>query len=191
MTNALHDISDPRRRGIWISCLIAASVLLSLAFACATPLAAFAAIAASSLKRRDALFLITGVWLANQAVGFALLHCPTDAATFAWGGALGVITLLSCEIAGVIARQSRGAKGVIASFVAAFIIYEGAIFTIALAIGQDAEHFTFLIVSRIFLINACAFGGLWALKALTAADFDHKRMLEPVWRERGRAAPAR
>jgi hypothetical protein len=62
-------LSTGWRRPLWIALLVAASVAFTLGFACATPLAAFAAIAALSMPRKDALLLIGLVWLANQAVG--------------------------------------------------------------------------------------------------------------------------
>jgi hypothetical protein len=63
-------LSTGWRRPLWIALLVAASVAFTLGFACATPLAAFAAIAALSMPRKDALLLIGLVWLANQAIGF-------------------------------------------------------------------------------------------------------------------------
>ena len=59
--------SDPSRgwrRAFWLGFLVAASVAFSFAFACATPFAAFAAAAAFTLPRRDAITLSMGVWLA-------------------------------------------------------------------------------------------------------------------------------
>jgi hypothetical protein len=48
----------------------------------------FAAIAALSMPRKDALLLIGLVWLANQAVGFSVLHYPLTPNCFAWASAL-------------------------------------------------------------------------------------------------------
>src|SRR5437667_9327199 len=67
------------RRAVWIALLVVASAAYSLAIACATPFAAFAAIAALTVPRRDALLLIGLVWFANQAVGFGMLHYPWTA----------------------------------------------------------------------------------------------------------------
>ena len=64
-------LSTGWRRPLWIALLVGASVAFTLGFACATSLAAFAAIAALSMPRKDALLLIGLVWLANQAVGFS------------------------------------------------------------------------------------------------------------------------
>ncbi len=56
---------------LWLALLVAASAAFSFVFACATPFAAFAAAAALTLSRRDALRLTVAVWLANQVLGYA------------------------------------------------------------------------------------------------------------------------
>jgi hypothetical protein len=165
MTYALSPIFEPRRRLLWAVSLIAASILLSFAIACAAPLAAFAAVAALTLNRRDAAVLSAAVWLANQFVGFAFLHYPTDATTLAWGAALGVIALLSCESAGLVGRRVSGLVGAAAAFVAAFVVYESALRALTDLTGPATDHFTMAVVSRIFLTNAGAFAGLLTLKA--------------------------
>jgi hypothetical protein len=156
------------RHSIWIVSLVVASVLLTLGFACALPIAAFAAIAALTAGRREALAMMGAIWFANQAVGFAFLHYPADTVTLAWGGALGAIALLSCETAGFVLRRLRGVVGSGLAFVAAFIVYEGSILAICLATGRDADYFTLATISRIFLINACAFLALLAWNKLCA-----------------------
>jgi hypothetical protein len=83
------------RRPLWIALLVAASVGFSLGFACAVPLAAFAAIAALTLSRRDAFALVGAVWLANQIAGFAVHHYPVTASTLAWGAGLVAVAVLS------------------------------------------------------------------------------------------------
>jgi hypothetical protein len=160
--------SSPRRHWLWISSLIVASILFTFGFACALPLAAFAAVCALTTDRREALAITGAIWLANQIVGFAFLHYPTDTVTLAWGAALGVIALLSCETAGLAMRRIGGVLGSCAAFLAAFIVYEGAIYAICLATDRGADDFTVAVVSRIFLINASAFLGLWAWNVLSA-----------------------
>jgi hypothetical protein len=46
------------RHPLWLGWLVAAGVVFSLGLACSVPLAAFAAAAALTLSRRDALLLI-------------------------------------------------------------------------------------------------------------------------------------
>ena len=62
------------RRRFWLGLLIAASAALSMAFTCITPFAAFAVIGATSLSRWNAVGLTVVLWLANQAVGYGVLH---------------------------------------------------------------------------------------------------------------------
>lgn len=176
MMLTLPFVSPSLRRPLWITSLVAAGVALSFAFNCAAPLAAFAAIAALTTGgRREALMLTGAIWFANQAVGFLFLHYPTEASTMAWGGAMGVFSLLSCEAAGTVARRMKGLAGAgaafVAAFLAAFVVYKGLIFGFGVAMGSSAGHVDQLLATlpRIFLINACVFAGLGALFALGSA----------------------
>jgi hypothetical protein len=64
------------RRAGWGALLAAATITASFVFACATPFAALAALAALHMGRRDA-FLFTGIaWAANQAIDYGFLHYP-------------------------------------------------------------------------------------------------------------------
>jgi hypothetical protein len=160
--------SPASRTMLSIAALAIFSLLFTLGFACAIPLAAFAAISAISFERRSALLATGAVWLANQAVGFGFMHYPLDGETLAWGGALGVIALLSCEAAGLATRRIPGVLGAGAAFLAAFVAYEGSLLLIDAGLGL-LEHVDALGTLRIFLINACAFGGLWALKTIASS----------------------
>ena len=104
---------------VWLGLLISASVAFSLGLACATPFAAFAAAAALTLSRRDALVLVTSVWFANQVVGFTALHYPWTANTFAWGIALGVVAVLA-TLAGQWAVNRSGNAPRVFSFAVTF-----------------------------------------------------------------------
>ncbi|MFY9656204.1 MAG: hypothetical protein WAK01_06415 [Methylocystis sp.] len=160
--------SQASRTTLSIVALAVFGLLFTLGFACAVPLAAFAAISAISFDRRSALLATGAVWLANQAVGFGFMHYPLDGETLAWGGALGLMALLSCEAAGLTNRRVSGLAGAAAAFLAAFVAYEGSLLLIDAAIGL-LEHVDALGTLRIFLINACAFGGLWALKTVASS----------------------
>ena len=89
--------------------------------------------------------------------------------TLFWGGALGVIALLSCESAGLLARRFPGFAGGIAAFLAAFVVYESLVLAVTAATGPGVDHFTAPVVTRIFLINLGAFAALLMLKAAGAA----------------------
>ena len=168
--------SPASRTTLFVVALAVFSVMFTFGFACAVPLAGFATISAMSFDRRTALLATGGIWLANQAIGFGFMHYPIDGGTLAWGAALGAIALLSCEAAGLVTRRVAGVAGAGAAFLAAFFAYEGSLFVINAAIGQAVEHFAFPVVARIFLINACAFGGLWALKTIASSTSVGRRL---------------
>jgi hypothetical protein len=157
------------RHRLWLAVLVAASVAFTLGFACAVPFAAFGAIAALTLSRRDAMLLTVALWLVNQAIGFAILHYPWDGMTFAWGAVLGIVAVLSTAAAQAVIRGRGITAALLASFAAAFVVYEGGLYLLsALALG-GTEDFTPAIVARILAINAAAFAGLLAASPLIVA----------------------
>lgn len=162
-------LSAGSRRALWLALLVAASITFSLGFACAVPLAAFAAAAALTLPRRDALLLVAAVWLANQVVGFAILGYPWTGETLAWGGALGVIAILSTLAAQAAAPRLAQTDTVAAvvAFAAAFVVYEGALFAVSLALGAT-EDFALDIVAWILAMNAGVMLALMLLSRLGA-----------------------
>lgn len=165
-------MSTSWRRPLWISLLVAASVAFTLGFACATPLAAFAALAALTMTRRDALLLIGLVWLANQSVGFGVLHYPWTEDCLAWGAGLGVVALLSVLGAEFVARRSIALNGILTLtlvFLVAFGVYEGLLFIASMTFQSGVEDYTAAIVGRIFAINAVAFLGLLAANWLSVS----------------------
>lgn len=153
---------------LWMVLLVFASIIFSLGFACAVPLAAFAGIAALTLSRRDALALVGAVWFANQLAGFVILHYPLEPSTFAWGAALGAVALVSTLAAQwVKGRVPWGGGAVaVAAFLAAFAVYEGSLFAISLALGSGVSNFTSSIVRRILAINFTAFAALFLIHRL-------------------------
>jgi hypothetical protein len=151
------------RHHLWLALLIAASVGFTLGFACAVPFAAFGAIAALSLPRRDALLLTLALWLVNQVIGFTMLHYPWDGTTLIWGAVLGAVALL-CTAAAQVASRGRGIiAGSLTGFLAAFVVYEGSLYIVSAAALGGTEDSTAAIVQRILEINAVAFIGLTIL----------------------------
>jgi hypothetical protein len=151
---------------LWLALLVAASVAFTFGFACAVPFAAFGAAAALTLARRDALLLAGMVWLANQAVGFAFLGYPLTSDCIAWGLILGVIALSSTLAAQWISTSLAGANAIVvalASFAAAFVMYEGGLFLVAATVMGGTENFVVAAVFRILEINTVAFLGLQAV----------------------------
>src|SRR5215510_9148793 len=112
-------------RPLWLGSLVAASAALTTVYTCVTPFAAFAVIAATSLSRGQGLSFMTAVWLANQAVGFAVLSYPWTATTFAWGVAIGgaaVLGTLAAQRSVARLGSLRAATRTIAAFTAAFAV---------------------------------------------------------------------
>jgi len=153
----------------WIAILVFASVALSLGLACAMPFAALAAVAALTLPRRDALLLVGLTWLANQAVGFAVLHYPWTADTLAWGFVLLVVSILATLGAGLCKTRVGALPKIFVAlmvFLSAFAIYEGLLFMVSVVAGSGTGAFEPEIVARIFSINAAACAVLLAASRL-------------------------
>ena len=139
--------------------------LASFAFACATPFAAFAVVAAAMLPLRPALLVVAGAWLVNQGIGFGALHYPIDGSTIAWGFVIGAAALLSTAAASTILRmlpQGRTALMLAIAFVAAYATYELALLAATPFLGGEGA-FTAAIVTRIGLTSAAWLIGLVAI----------------------------
>lgn len=161
---ALTNDAD-RSRVIWMTILAGASAVFSFSLAGASPFAAIGAASAITLTRRDALLMSCVAWFVNQCVGFAFLHYPTDAASFAWSAALGIVAVLATLAAKwMLKRVARyGAlDAAVATLVAAFAVYEGGLFLLAATAFGVTGHFTLSIVARVGEINAVAFAVLLA-----------------------------
>ena len=172
MQQQSRSLLAPWRHFLWLAVLVATSIALTLGLACAVPLAAFAAAAALTLPRRDALVLIVAVWLANQLVGFAALDYPPTASTFAWGAALGAVAILATLAGQWAVGHSLGAGravGYVAMFLVAFAVYEATLFAISAELLGGTEIYTLAIQGRILAVNAIAFAGLLALHRLAVS----------------------
>jgi hypothetical protein len=158
------------KRFAWGGILTVLTVASTLAVACGTPFAALATLAALFLPRRDAFVLITVNWLANQAIGFGLLHYPLNWDCYRGGINLGIAALLSTMAAllaqGALRNVAKTARA-IGSFAAAFITYEGILFLTSPA-GSRAD-FAAPVVLYIFYVNAVAFVALLLLQTAAAA----------------------
>ena len=162
--------SPMAKRFAWGGILTVLTVASSLAVACGTPFAALAALAALFMPRRDAFVLITVNWLANQAIGFGLLHYPLNWDCYRGGINLGIAALLSTMAAMLAQGSLRSvAKTVsaIGSFAFAFIAYEAALFLMSPA-GSRVD-FAAPVVRYIFYVNAVAFVALLLLQTTATA----------------------
>lgn len=154
------------KRFAWGGILTVLTVASTLAVACGTPFAALATLAALFLPRRDAFALIAVNWLANQAIGFGLLHYPLNWDCYRGGISLGIAALLATMAAllaqGALRSVATSVRAV-GSFAAAFITYEGVLFLLSPA-GSTAD-FAAPVILYIFNVNAVAFVALLLLQA--------------------------
>jgi hypothetical protein len=181
----MTDNTSALRRSAWIGVLVTANLLFSWAFACVAPFAAFAAAAALTLARRDALLLIVAVWLANQAVGFALLGYPADAVSLAWGAWLGVAAVAAMLVAQFCVARLGDMPGLVragAVLVAAFVANQVVLVAATPLLGGIAS-FTPDVVGQVFALNVFGVAGLFAL-----TQIGRLAGLAPRWSLTGRAA---
>jgi hypothetical protein len=125
---------------------------------------------------RPALFTVAAVWLANQAVAFALLGYPWAVDTILWGIAIGAAALLAAGVACTTLRL--GIQNTVVAIGAAFVValsaYEGSLFLVTFALG-GRDAFTPAIVGHVALLNL---GWSVALVGTSRAPRDIARNLE-------------
>jgi len=147
--------------------LTIASALASFAFACATPFAAFAVIAAATLPVQPALLVVTATWLVNQAIGFGFLHYPIDDNTVLWGFVIGAAAVAATLAATSVLHATRRAVtpvALAAALLGAYAAYELALLAATPFLG-GAEDFTAAIVGRIGVVNV-----LWTIGLIAACE---------------------
>jgi hypothetical protein len=148
---------------LWIGLITIGSVLGSLAFACAAPLAAMATIAGLKMRMGEGLALVGAAWLANQLVGFLVLDYPQTGDSFAWGAAIGVAGLAAFAAAAATTRMRlQEIAAVVAAFAAAFAAYEATLFAATAVLTSSDAAFSGEVVLRLLQVNAVALVALVA-----------------------------
>jgi hypothetical protein len=134
--------------------LVGISAVSSWEFACITPFVAFAVAAGYTLSARAAVLTVMAIWLVNQAIGFAVLGYPWTVDTILWGFAIGAAALLAAVLACATLRLGlrNNVSAIGAAFVLAFGAYEGALFLVTFALGEE-DAFTPAIVGHVALLN--------------------------------------
>ena len=159
---------EPRYAPLFCFALLtAACALASFAFACATPFAAFAVIAAAALPLQPALLVSLAAWLVNQTIGFGFLHYPLDATTIAWGLVIGGAALAATAAAAAVLRLTKHTSTAVAlgvALIGAYAAYELVLFAATPFLG-GAEDFTVAIVGRLGLLSV-----LWAIGLVAACE---------------------
>ena len=145
----------------WPATLAGTSVLGSFALACVFPFAALAALAATTMRLRTGLVLVTSAWAANQFVGFFILSFPWDAQAVGHGISILAASLIAFGAArmtgGKIAGNSILRGGV--ALVSAFIVFQVLLRAYA-QFGGGAENFSFEIVRDVAVNDVLWFAGL-------------------------------
>lgn len=163
------NMADNSNNIAWPAALSFGTVFGSLALACIFPFAAFAALAALTMKPRAGIALIAAVWAVNQATGFFLLSFPWDGQAIGHGIAILAATLLGFGAAKfLVSKLQTGVVGrSLAALASAFAIYQIALRAYA-SVGGGAENFSAEIISAVALNDALWFAGLMALNILLA-----------------------
>lgn len=165
-TNGFHLAPvETRRAPLFCFALLTVScALASFALACATPFAAFAAIAAAMLPLRPALLVVTGAWLVNQGIGFGALHYPIDGNTMLWGAVIGIAALAATAASSAVLRAlpQSGTPLILAlALIGGYGIYELVLLAATPFLGGGGD-FTAAIVAQIGFTNIAWLIGLVA-----------------------------
>jgi hypothetical protein len=153
--------SSPERL-LWTALIVATGLGLSTIFACATPFAALATVAALKLDGRSMIVSVGFVWLANQAIGYLLLGYPWTWNSAAWGLAIGAASGFAVLAAASLSTTRPARLAVSLPFMAAFATFELALYSAGHVLGGSDGAFSFAIVSHILIINAVTLCGLMA-----------------------------
>jgi hypothetical protein len=175
----LHPVEPPHASIFCFALLTISCALASFAVACATPFAAFAAIAAATLPLRPALLVVTGAWLVNQSIGFGALHYPIHANTIAWGFTIGAAALVATVVSAAVLRAlplNRTPVVLALTLVCAYGAYELALLAVTPFLG-GAAAFTMAIVVRLWLLNTA-----WLIGLVVACET--VRLVNPFGRHR-------
>lgn len=152
------------RRAVWLcgAILAVACASSSLVFACATPFAAFAVLAAAVLPLRRAHAVVAFAFAVNQVIGFCVLDYPRTANAALWGVGMIAAALITTAVAAALFRRLSG-WGTFAIYpvalVGCFAVYEIVMLAMTPALG-GVEAFSPDIVGQLAFVNAIWLAGL-------------------------------
>lgn len=147
-------------RNLWIALIVASGIGLSLFFACVTPFAALATVAALYLRADERWAVIGFVWLANQIVGFGILRYPLTWDCAAWGVAIGLSSALAVLAAGALSTTRPAPLAVSLPFVGAFAAFEAGLYAAGRMLPAGGDAFGLPVIRHVFWVNAAALCGL-------------------------------
>ena len=159
-------LSTQGASALWIFLLTVASTLTTLAFSCATPFPALAALAALHMRRRDGLILMGLAWLASQLPAFLILAYKIKDTTAGWTLGLAVAATVS-SVGAYAALKRLGTQSLVTrlavAYVAAFIAFKLVILGFSFWLGGTDTALDMGIVARQFVRNAAILTGLLML----------------------------
>ncbi len=163
--------SDPGREGRngWIALIAASGLGLSVYFACVTPFAALATLAALHLRADERWAAIGFVWLANQVLGFGVLGYPLTWDCAAWGVAIGVSCGLAVLAAGALSTDRPAPLAVSLPFVGAFAAFEAGLYAAGRLLPAGGDAFGLPVIRHVFWVNAASLCGLMAVHWVSSA----------------------
>jgi hypothetical protein len=170
MIDIRSDHLEPTRAGrvLWITLIVASGTSLSTFFACATPFAALATLAALKLGWRDAFAVMGLVWLANQAIGYGVLGYPWTWDSAAWGVAIGASAAAAVLAARGLATVRPAPLAISLPLLAAFTAFELVLYVADCVLPSSEGAFAASVVGHLFLINAATLCALMAVYNLAA-----------------------
>lgn len=168
------------RSAAWAAAFAIATVGGSLVAACLMPFVALAAMAASTLPRREGIATMIIAWAANQALGFTILDYPLDASTLGWGIAIGVAALAAWAAIRAITERANGLLPLLGASALGFVAYELVLYAYGLA-GGGTGAFTQAIVVLLAKNEVIWLAGLLAVREAV-------RTLAAAWAPEPRSA---
>ncbi|HQT76648.1 MAG: hypothetical protein B7Z80_01570 [Rhodospirillales bacterium 20-64-7] len=173
MTTILSPDSKPRAgafsQPVSTAVIVAGCVCLSALFACATPFAALATLAALTYRRYQALAVVAAAWAANQAIGYFLLGYPWTWDSAAWGVAIGMSASLAVLAVMALPPARSAALSVGFAFIAAFVVYQAGLYAASFVLPGGDAGFTASVVGYVFLVNTAGLVLLMITRQLLAA----------------------
>ena len=160
MGSAPFQGSGSVRRAVWTALIVVAGSAIGPLFACATPFAALATLAAVKTERRDTALAVGLVWLLSQVTGYAFLGYPWRWNGLAWSAAVGIGAGMGLVTAIALAPTRKGSFAVSLPFVGAFAAYEFTLYLASFVLPADPHAFTLPVVREIFIVNAVSLAGL-------------------------------
>ena len=150
----------------WLLTLILLGAMSSVFSSCTVPLVGFAALASTTLSRRQGVVCLSVIWLVNQALGFSVRNYPLEANTVAWGVMMLAASLAALALGRLIDRRGRrpSTPGIVSlgprvavSLTVGFLVYELILWLASFSLGSTGG-FTLAVLGSVLRTN-----GLWAL----------------------------